>query len=208
VNETARKDLVVLVPDKCIEAAIGGLLSRPEALGIRPLRHDIFTHPERDPGCLLRSYDILGPLSSHYERALVVLDRHGCGREGEARETLEQAIVERLEDHGWSGRAEAVVIAPELEAWVWSDSPHVATQLGRKDSLQSLKSWLSNQGCWDTSLAKPEDPKACVDKTLRQIQKPRSSALYGELARRVGLARCTDPAFAKFLQTMRTWFPA
>lgn len=207
MSETARKDLVVLVPDKCIEAAIGGLLSRPEALAIRPLRHDIFTHPERDPGCLLRSRDILAPLSSRYTHALVVLDHDGCGRESEPRETLEQAIVECLEER-WSGRAEAVVIAPELEAWVWSDSPHVATQLGWKDGLPSLRTWLSNQGCWDTSLPKPEDSKACVDKTLRQLQKPRSSALYGELAQRVSISRCTDPAFAKFLQTMRTWFPA
>ena len=208
MSKAARKDLVVLVPDKCIEAAIGGLLSRPEALGIRPLRHDIFTHPERDPGCVLRPHAILAPLSSRYARALVVLDRHGCGREGEARETLEQAIVERLEDHGWSGRADAVVIAPELEAWVWSDSPHVATQLGWKDGLPSLKSWLSGEGCWDTSDPKPEDPKGCVEKVLGHIRKPRSSALYGELAQRVSISRCTDPAFAKFLQSMQNWFPA
>jgi len=39
------KDLVVLVADKNIEFAVKGLLSRPRALGVRPITSDFFVHP-------------------------------------------------------------------------------------------------------------------------------------------------------------------
>lgn len=44
-----RKDLVVLVPDKNMEASLRGLLSRCAALGLRDVTFDLFVHPERDP---------------------------------------------------------------------------------------------------------------------------------------------------------------
>ncbi len=126
------RDLIVLVADKNTEFSIRGLLSkRSSALRIRPLVFDIFVHPQRDPGCLRLAHDFLRPHSSRYGHALVVLDRDGCGQEHRKKRTeLEQQIEERLAQSGWStGRAAAVVIEPELEAWVWSQSPHVEAGL-------------------------------------------------------------------------------
>ena len=45
-------DLVSLVADKNIEAALAELLGRRRgALGLRDLKHEITVHPRRDPGC-------------------------------------------------------------------------------------------------------------------------------------------------------------
>lgn len=57
--EAARRDLVVLVADKNIEAVIVGLLGRPQSLGIRAISFDVFVHPRRDPGCLTGADDFL-----------------------------------------------------------------------------------------------------------------------------------------------------
>ena len=55
------KDLVILAADKDLEFALRGMLSRPEALGIRPVEAntDIFVEPEHDPACALRGVDFL-----------------------------------------------------------------------------------------------------------------------------------------------------
>jgi hypothetical protein len=53
---------------------------------------------------------------------------------------------------------------------------------------------------------KPADPKAAVEKALVAARKPRSSALYRELAENVNLDRCQDPSFIKLKSTLRNWF--
>lgn len=113
-----------------MEQVLLGLLNRPQALGMRPITWDIFVHPHRDPGCLREAHVFLRPMARRYYYAVVLLDHHGCGREGTPAEQLANEIAQRLNEHGWAGRATAIVIAPELEVWVCSQSPHVATYLG------------------------------------------------------------------------------
>ncbi len=201
------KDLVVLAADKCIEAAVTGLLARHESLRIREISYDSFTHPENDSGCRQYAAKILGFLSQRYTYALVVFDRDGCGGENVPPEILEASVRESLSAEGWGNRAEAVVIVPELEAWVWSDSPHVASALGWQGHPTELRSYLEKQGLWQAEAPKPHDPKACVENVLRQAQKSFSAAIFARLAQSVGLDRCTDPAFAKLKQVLRGWFP-
>lgn len=129
------KDLVVLVPDKNTESAVKGILTRPQALGVREVSFD-----------------------------------------------------------------------PELEAWVWSDSSQVVSCLGWRADLPDLRQWLAENGFWPSPFSKPPDPKSAVERVLRELRKPRSSAIYAQLARRVSLQRCTDPAFLKFRHIMREWF--
>lgn len=124
------KDLALLVADKNMEGALRGLLSRPKSLGLREIAFDLYVHPERDHGCLLRSHHFLRPFSHQYAHALVLLDRDGCGQESVDRATLERQVEDHLAASGWADRAAAIVIDPELEIWVWSDSPHIATALG------------------------------------------------------------------------------
>lgn len=201
-----RIDLVVLVPDRNTEAAVKGILSRTQALGIREISFDIFIHIERDPGCYRRSHDFLKPMINKYRHALVIFDKAGCGQESREREAIEGDVEKGLSISGWEDRAAAVVIDPELEVWVWSESPEVANCLGWESSITDLRSWLTEKGLWPKYSRKPIDPKLAVEQVLRQVKKPRSSAIYKLLAQRVSFARCTDPAFLKFKRIMQHWF--
>jgi len=202
-----RKDLVLLVADKNMEASLRGLLGRCQALGCRSVSFDLYVHPDRDPGCLLRCHDFLRPFALAYQRALVLLDQSGCGRDDAARSALESDIENRLDGAGWEDRAAAVVISPELECWVWSDSPQVDLALGWKDRDVSLREWLRGQNLLAAGAIKPSEPKRAVELALRTVRKPRSSAIYLELAQSVSTERCVDPAFAKLRRCLREWFP-
>jgi hypothetical protein len=204
--EAARKDLIVLVADKNMEVVLSGLLGRSQSLGIRAISFDIFVHPRRDPGCLTGAGDFLRPFSGAYRYALVLFDHEGCGRESSSPGTLAVEVKARLEDVGWPGRAEVVVLAPELEVWAWTDSPHVARSLGWTDETPALRAWLAEHGHWQPDEAKPRQPKAAFEAALRQVRKPRSSAIYGDLARSVSLKGHTEPAFLRLTQALQRWF--
>jgi len=206
-TDLGRKDLILLVADKNMEASLKGLLSRFQALGFRRVIFDLYVHPDRDPGCLLRGHDFLRPFPRLYERALVLLDHQGCGRK-EDRSALEGDLERRLGGAGWENRAAAVVISPELENWVWSDSPHVERALGWERGSTPLRSWLQEKGLLEAGAAKPARPKEAVELALWTVRKPRSSAIYFELAQSVSTAGCTDPAFLKLRRCLREWFPA
>ena len=199
------RDLVVLIADKNIEGALRGLLSRPQALGLSEISCDLYVHPERDPGCRLRGHHFLKPFAHRYAHALVVFDREGCGREDEERASLESQVEDRLSSSGWDDRAAAVVIDPELEIWVWNDSPHVESALGWSGEM-SLRGWLMQKGWLREGESKPAQPKTAVEEALRVARRPRSSSMYHELARKVGTDRCVDAAFLKLKQTLVRWF--
>jgi len=204
--DLARKDLIVLVADKNMEAVVTGLLGRPQSLGMRPITFDVFVHPRRDPGCLTGADDFLRPFCGAYRYALVLFDHEGCGRESVPAEALADEVKTRLESVGWTDRAEVVVLAPELEVWAWTDSPHVAHALGWAGQMPSLRAWLVEHGYWQPDEAKPRRPKAAFEAVLRQVRKPRSSAIYGDLARSVSLKGHTEPAFLRLTQALQKWF--
>jgi hypothetical protein len=199
-------DLIMLVPDKNIEAAVRGLLSRHQSLGIRQVDHKIYPHPARDPGCFGQGHEFLRSFTRLFSHALILFDRDGCGREDCSREELETLVEDRLRSSGWGDRARAVVIDPELEVWVWSDSPHVPSALGCKDDIPTIRRLLIDQGLWTEGQAKPADPKGAMEVILRMNGRPRSSAIYENLARKVSLQRCQDGAFLKLRDTLVAWF--
>jgi hypothetical protein len=203
----APKDLALLVADKNIEGAVRGLLTRPRSLGLREISCDVYVHPERDPGCLVRGHDFMKQFAHRYRHGLVLFDREGSGDDEADRPLLERRVEERLAASGWGDRAAAVVIDPELEIWVWNESSHVERILGWEGRLPSLRTWLREKGWLENDARKPVSPKKAVEEALRLAGKPRSSSIYQELARKVSTKRCTDPAFLKLCQTLARWFP-
>lgn len=201
------KDLIVLVADKNMEYAVKGLFGRSRDLGIRPIEWDMFVHPRRDPGCLNEAHDFLRPMTRDYDHALVLFDHQGCGRESNSPNELVALVRERLARNGWGDRADVVVLTPELEVWVWNDSPHVDECLGWANRQPPLREWLAANGRWPYDTSKPPDPKAAMEAALRQVRQPRSSAIYLNLATQVSLQGCVDPAFRRFIQTLQRWFP-
>ncbi|MFN0122196.1 MAG: methylation-associated defense system protein MAD4 [Blastocatellia bacterium] len=199
----------MLVADKNMEFAVRGLLNRHQSLGISPPSLDLYQHPHRDTGCLREAHTFLQPFSLRHAHAMVLLDHDGCGKEQTDRTELEAEIENRLTQTGWEDRAAAIVIAPELETWVWSDSPHVARELGWKGTPQELQAWLQTRGfISDPQQIKPPRPKEAVESVMRHAGKARSSALFTALARQVSLNKCLDPSFLKFRAKLLEWFPA
>jgi len=202
-----QKDLVVLVADKNMEHAVRSLLTRPRSLRTRAVTVDSFVHPHHDAGCRLTAHNFLRPFTNRYAQALVMFDRVGSGHEPASRNELERQVESQLSASGWGERGAAVVLDPELEAWVWTDSPHVAAILGWQQRDPNLRTWMVQKGFLTESETKPIQPKEAMETALRDAGKPRSSSLYAQLAAQVSLERCSDPAFLKFKGVLQSWFP-
>jgi len=202
----ASKDLVCLVADKNMEQTLYGLLRRPESLGIDPPTFDLFVHPESDPGCCHHGVEFLRSFSSRYTWALLCFDFEGCGQEDDSSTALTRRLERELSRTGWNDRARVVVIEPELEVWVWSDSPEVDAILGWSGRFPGLRPWLEQQEWLDSGATKPERPKEALEAALREVRRPRSSATFRKLAETVSLQRCQDRSFLKLKKTLRKWF--
>ena len=120
---------------------------------------------------------------------------------------IEADVEHRLCGAGWSNRCAAVVIDPELEAWIWSASPHVDNELGWHGRDPELRTWLAKQQFIQPGAVKPNDPKTAMREALRIAQKPLSSRIFSKLAETVGLSRCQDRAFMKLKMVLSDWFP-
>lgn len=204
----ATRNLVVLAADKNMEQTVRSLLSRTDSLEIFALDFDIFVHPAKDPGCREDAHTFLRAFSSHYEHAIVMLDRDGCGREVLSRTELELEIEQRLTSNGWNDRAAAIVLDPELEIWVWSDSPAVDAAVGWPVNEVRLRDALIESGFILQGSIKPADPKGALEFALEKSKIPRSSSIYGQIARSVSVKRCEDPSFIKFKTILKSWFPS
>ena len=201
------KDLVVLAADKNIEHTLKGLFSRPQSLGIQPIEVDIFIEPEHDPACAIRGVSFLSSFSNNYSFALLVFDHQGSGKESITVQDLQDQLNAELTQSTWgTGRARALVLAPELETWIWSNSPHVDKITGWKNRTPGLRPWLAEQGWLQDGQTKPIQPKEAFEAALRVAHTPRSSSLYLKIAKKVSLERCTDTSFMEFKVIMQNWF--
>lgn len=198
--------LIVLAADRDIEEVITAALNRHQSLGTRLIPFACQRHPNRDAGCRANAADFLRSRMGGYSHALVVFDREGCGS-SESRGAIEEQVESELSKSGWESRGKAIVIDPELEEWLCSDSSAVLKVLGWRGGYAELRCWLQDAGFWDRSAAKPHQPKAALDRTLRSTRKRRTPRLYGEIAASVSLARCENAAFRKLKRILQLWFP-
>lgn len=182
-------DLLCLVADKNMEAVVGGVLERPQSLGIREITREILVHPQRDSACYEDPVALLRGWTTTATHALVVFDRAWEGAPSTDPLQLE-------EDVG------------QLEVWLFRDSPRLDDALGWRDRTPSLRDELARHGLWTAGSTKPADPKRAIEWALRQVRLPRSSSIYRQLAASLGIRGCTDPAFQRFQSTLRGWFPA
>lgn len=119
---------------------------------------------------------------------------------------LETEVEAKLSRSGWAGRCRVIAIAPELEAWVQADSPHVDSVLGPRGRRPTSAQWLSEQHHLSPGLEKPASPKCAFEEALEVAREPRSSSIYAALAAGVSAEGCEDPAFFRFREVLRRWF--
>ena len=203
-----------LVADKNMEGMLKGFFSRADfhsSIGCGQFdfdpRHDlIVAHGQNDPGLYTRASEFLQPYADSHRHAVVIIDAEWDGSPGA--DSISSRLVEHLSKAGWTGDSGcAVVIAPELETWVWQDSPHVCSALGFNGTFTELRTDLEQKGFWQSGRPKPDCPKDAVEWVLRRSRKSRSSAIYQQLAQQVSSRRCTDPAFQILRIALRRWFP-
>ncbi len=94
-----------------------------------------------------------------------------------------------------------------LENWFWQDNPKIADILGYR-STPSLRNILMQEGLWPNGASKPPEPKQALDWLLKKYKlRPRSGAIFEELARQVSFKGCTDSAFLELRNILKYWFP-
>lgn len=200
-------DLFCLVADRNMKTAVSGLLGRPYSLGIREIRYRVAVHAFRDPGCFHKGPEFLKPFRNKARHAIVMLDQAWDRVPCDTSEETEESLRQKLRVVGMSAWACPIVIEPELEAWVFSGSPHVERILGWSGRSPRLRDALKVRDLWQAGAAKPRDPKAAMDWALAEVKKNRTSTIYSRLAQRVSTLNCTDHSFQRFKRLLRQWFP-
>ena len=206
MSVTDSKDLFVLAADLELKNALDGLLSRATDLGVRDVSYDIERHVNRDSGCRSDAAEYLRPYLGRYRHALVVFDHYGCGSTS-PRDEIQLSVEAQLRLNGWGGRAKVIVIEPELEVWVWSDSPAVCRVLGWDGSFAALRRWLGSRRLWEAGEPKPSEPKKAMREAMQHGRVQRSARKFSELAGAVDFDRCRDAAFNELKRTLVRWFP-
>jgi len=201
------KDIIILVADGYQEKLMEGFLPRvPNSSGTSEFDYDIYKHPEHDSGCFNNSHEFLRPFLNQYHYAIVIFDFEGCGQEAEmTRGKIEQVVEGHLQKNGWNNRNLAIVINPEIENWIWIDSPHVHNAINWNDA-QSLYAWCRQSGLIVPGDLKPSRPKETFLRALRKSQTSTSSSIYKKISSKVTYKNCQDPAFQKLLNKLLEWF--
>lgn len=172
---------------------------------------DFLKIPGRNDQAVWKSaHAYLAPFRDAYERAVIVLDEHFDPSPGA--EQLRGDIAASMIASGWTkDRFEVIVVEPMLEAWLWTDSDHVAAAFGM-DNYTSLRARLIQENLWETGQPKPratELKRACSRACALGGSKS-SRATFANVFRVVSsraLNRCIEPGFNLLREALRTWFP-
>ena len=160
---------------------------------------------QNDPGLFARASELLLPIRNRYRHAVVMIDADWGGSPGSAK------IQKKMEDHfsnaGWHSENSLVLVhEPEIENWIWSDSPHTSSAMGWENWEQLREALETNQWLEPGSM-KPSRPKEAAEWALRKKRIPRSSALYKKITAHISVNRCQDRAFRTLRETLKRWFP-
>jgi hypothetical protein len=200
------KDLVILVADKNMQFALRGALSRPDALGTRVIDHEFRIHIGRDGGVRATGAELLSSERRRFSHALLVLDHEGCGvEENKTPAQVEFELDAEMRSH-WGCEGKAIVIAPELDVWIWGTDNALQQVLGWPSEV-SIRDWLRGKGFTFDNQGKPLRPKEALEALVPVHRQPRSSALYERITKRISLLHCRDEAFLRLRLALRTWFP-
>lgn len=214
----ASPKLAILVPDGAYPLILRALVTaRRASLGIRQVELEIIKDAFRDSSG--EAVELLRPYKASCSHALLVRDLHGSGWEDRGAMRLESHLRAELAASGWATeRCDALVVEPEVEAWLRFDSPHLQklikerarrrkseTELLFRDVVQDS---VANHGGGVNSIGKPHQPKEVFEDLLFHFGIQRSNALYENLAAAEGLKGCKVASFQRLVSLLKNWFPA
>lgn len=203
------KDLFVLVADKRMQDTLSVVLKRHASIGMRRIDFDIQRTLGHDSDSYRHSSSFLKFRRNDYQHALTIFDYEGCGAEERKNRMLPLEIEQQLNSElseVWGDRAKAIAIVPELEKWIWSQSPHFTSSLGWKGELD-VWTWVQQNNFTLDGNGKPDRPKEALKAALLKTRIPMSTSIYKAIAEKVSLKNCQDAAFNRMLNYLRNWFP-
>lgn len=103
-------------------------------------------------------------------------------------------------------RSKSIVIEPESDIWMWG-SDNILAQILKWQRVGGIREWLRQRGFQFDDNGKPLRPKEALAEVAFACRTPRSLALYQQIATRLSLQNCVDPAFARLRNTLAQWFP-
>ncbi|MCS6973271.1 MAG: hypothetical protein N2044_05770 [Cyclobacteriaceae bacterium] len=202
------KDLIVAVADSYQEEVIKALLPRLSLThNISTIDFDIIRNPGHDSGSYNNSHNLLRLFVNQYSFCMVILDYEGSGIESKkSREEAERDVEYKLTLNGWEDRCCCIVIEPELENWMWINSPHVEDAIGWDNQKKSLYNWAREKGFMPRNGSKPLRPKETLERALRSTRTAKSASIYKRIAQQASYKDCSDLAFLKLTRTLENWF--
>ena len=209
------RELLFRVADGCMAEAIAGVFDRTAwERVIRCRRFDFDSRRDvkvaagrNDCGLFSEGCELVRPFFGEYRRVVMIVDEAWDGSPGAV--AIEAKLREHLSRAGWSeDDALPLVVCPEVDNWLWSDSPHSANALGWQ-SWNDLRLALVEEGWLTDDQTKPVQPKEAAEWAVRKakLKGGRSATLYRKVSSQVSLSRCTDAALSRLLGQLRTWFP-
>lgn len=203
-----KEDLIVLSADRSAKAMIEAVLHRfPKTLGTKPFTFKVAVHELRDPGCYAQGVSKLDEYANHYAYCILIFDHEGSGAERKTATEIEHELEKQLSNGLWLDRNAVIVIEPELENWVWTDSVHTSTAFGWGNDREALKAWLIAQKWLQPNTSKPIRPKEAMEAAIKlKLKAPISSETFQAIAAKASFKSCTSPSFIKFKDTIVRWF--
>lgn len=201
-----KRDIFFLLADGGMAEVVKGFLGREphRRLGCGQFGFDSDTDirvaPTKDPGIYGTAHELLRPYQHSHQRAVVIVDADWTGSPGAA--AIREHISERVAVT-WKEFA-VIVIEPELEAWIMSESPHL---VGILHCPKDYRQILQDAGFWQDNTAKPPQPKEALDHLRRKHRVRVFNADFGKLAQAMSVRQCQDPAFNQLRDHLRAWFP-
>jgi hypothetical protein len=205
------KDLLVFVADADALAFLRAILSKPLALGIRPVNYGIERHPLRDAGMVQNGAELVRMKKGAYHKALLMWDHHGSGRDHKhSPEEVEIEIKGKLDAFTWRENCAVTVLVPELEQWLWYCESAMAAHCGV--SLQQLQEWTQARAealNKTTDFLKEQQPKELFEHFMRdRLRRTISPRDFEEIGRRAGIRNLLGcKSFSAIVETLRNWFP-
>ena len=193
----------MLCADSHAEAILQEVFRRSKEIGVDMERPNIHRRGGETDGWV-RKYGV-GTLRTQrhvYSHGLLIFDHQGCGDRRSGPE-IEAELDDQLAAN-WGDQAKAIVIEPEVEAWLWgmTESLHAIPKLSGAD----LNQWLRSRHPWPK---KPVDPKDHLQALFRDYRAKYCGDNFRLVAQQASLndQHCLCRSYRRFVSILRTWFP-
>jgi hypothetical protein len=202
------KKLLVLVEGVNDEQVLKVVFQRGRELKFEPLDAQAVDF-RRHSSEVCTSGAVIARSERHrYDHFLLIWDQAGSAYEARDKspQKAQGAVQSELNSYSLKSCSKAVVIAPELEIWLWSDLNAVARvlEIQVEELTQQLQALQQHRNLnWQT------EPKEVLREIARQCSNRADSELYRSITEQSNLKLWLQQhsSFRSLVRALRSWFP-